>query len=107
MYRWVLILMGSLAYVSRSVGTPVTERFGDLVKQDPTNFYQRSRGGFVQEAFLVILPRYPLGYGMGWLGMIYAIFGNKAIRSEIWAEVMWPAWIYDGGFPLVASMSGR
>jgi hypothetical protein len=42
-----------------------------------------------------------LGYGMGWWGMIYAIFGNKAVPTTIWVEVMWTAWVFDGGFPLL------
>ncbi len=38
--------------------------------------------------------------------MIHAIFGNREIASPIWVEVMWPAWIIDGGFPLLIAYLG-
>ena len=44
--------------------------------------------------------RYPLGYGMGWWGQVYSVFGTNQI-SKLWVEVMVQAWVYDGGLPLL------
>ena len=49
---------------------------------------------------------YPLGYGMGWWGMIFASFGSPSVPSKVWVEVMVPAWVYDGGFPLLIGYVG-
>ena len=38
--------------------------------------------------------------------MIYASFGNTGVPTKVWVEVMWPAWIYDGGFPLLIGYVG-
>ncbi len=91
----------ALVWVARNVGTGVVERFAPLFAKDATSFYAESRGVFVEEAFNRIIWEYPLGYGLGWWGMIHSTFGDPARPSPIWAEVMWPAWIFDGGIPLM------
>jgi hypothetical protein len=101
-----VLLIGALGWVASSTGSVVTDRFMTLFTGDPGKLYQESRGGFVQNAFEEVLWRYPLGYGMGWWGMIQASFGNRAVPSPIWVEVMWPGWIYDGGFPLLIAYAG-
>jgi hypothetical protein len=89
-----------------SAGDAVSQRFASLFAEDPATVYFQNRGGFVRQAFEQVLWEYPLGYGMGWWGMINNYFGRKDIASPIWVEVMWPAWIYDGGFPLLIGYVG-
>jgi hypothetical protein len=101
-----VLLLGAFSWVARSAGSAVVQRFMTLLDNDPGKLYHSSRGGFVQQAFEEVLWRYPLGYGMGWWGMIQASFGNRFQPSPIWVEVMWPAWIYDGGFPLLIAYVG-
>jgi hypothetical protein len=99
-------VVGSLFWVARRMGSGVYDRFGTLVAGDPGELYYRSRGGYVQEAFTKLIWDYPLGYGLGWWGMIYATFRNPNRFSPIWVEVMIPAWIYDGGAPLLVLYVG-
>lgn len=94
------LLVGALSWVAARVGAPVLDRFATLWKSDPLELYQRSRGGFVTEALGETLWNYPVGAGLGRWGQIYDYFGNKNLPS-IWVEVQWPAWIIDGGFPLL------
>jgi hypothetical protein len=100
------LVVGSSLWVASSSGDMVTKRFMTLLTSDPGKLYQDSRGGYVQQAFEEDLWNYPLGYGMGWWGMIQAIFGDPKRQSPIWCEVMLPAWIYDGGFPLLIGYVG-
>jgi hypothetical protein len=101
-----VLLAVALAWVASSVGGAVTERFMTLVQGDPVQLYKNSRGAFVQQAFEDLLVRYPLGYGMGWRGMINAYFGDPHRPSSVWVEVMWSAWVVDGGFPLLLAYVG-
>ena len=100
------IIVGAMTWVISTAGSGVWERFQTLFVADPGELYRTNRGMFVQEAFERIIWENPLGYGMGWWGMINGYFGRKDIISPIWVEVMWPAWIYDGGFPLVIGYVG-
>jgi hypothetical protein len=100
------VVLGASAWVVRSSGSAVTERLMTLFTNDPTKLYHESRGGFVEHAFGEVLWDYPLGFGMGWWGMIQVSFGNPHRPSPVWVEVMWPAWIYDGGFPLLIAYVG-
>jgi hypothetical protein len=100
------VVLGALAWVARSSGGAVTERFATLLTTDPGKLYHASRGGFVQHAFEEVLWDYPLGYGMGWWGMIQVSFGDPQRPTPVWVEVMWPAWIYDGGAPLLLAYVG-
>ena len=97
----VVAIGGALLWVARSVGTQVFERFGLLFADDPGSVYRKARGGYVEQALTRVLWDYPFGYGLGWWGMINGTFGDPGKISPIWVEVMVPAWIYDGGFPLL------
>ena len=101
-----VVVVGASVWVVRSSGDAVNERLMTLFTSDPAKLYQESRGGFVRHAFEEVLWDYPLGYGMGWWGMIHSSFGDPQRPSPIWVEVMWPAWIYDGGFPLLLAYVG-
>jgi hypothetical protein len=101
-----LALAGALAWAVRSLGGGVLTRFVSVVGtgEGPTGY--SSRAFYVQEALGKVLWEHPLGYGMGWWGQIYAMFGTLGKISPVWVEVMIPAWVYDGGFPLLLGYGG-
>jgi len=100
-----LMLFGSLFWVARRMGS-VMDRFGSLVTSDQGALYYSSRGGFVWEALTQTIWEYPLGRGLGWWGMINMLFFIPGRISMIWVEVMIPAWVVDGGFPLLIGYVG-
>jgi hypothetical protein len=102
----IVIGVGAFLWVARTVGSRVVERFGSLMSENPGSYYYKSRGAYVHHAIEVVLWQYPLGYGMGWWGMTHAMFSDPARFSPVWVEVMIPAWIYDGGFPLLIGCGG-
>jgi hypothetical protein len=95
-----VLIFGSFAWVVSSSGTEVFKRFTNLVEDDPTKVYYSSRGMFVQAAFTDLIWRMPLGNGLGNWGQINDIFGIQK-PDAYWVEVMIPAWIVDGGIPLI------
>jgi hypothetical protein len=100
------MLGGALLWVGRTMGSQVFERFGTLVTSDPASLYQKSRGFYIEDAFSRVLVEYPLGFGLGWWGTAYGLFVDPNRLSPVWVEVMVPAWIYDGGFPLLIGYGG-
>ena len=100
------LIGGAFLWAMRSVGGGVFDRFAALVVNNPADYYYNSRGGFVQEAFEKTIWEYPLGYGMGWWGQINLIFYKPNVLNPIWVEVMIPAWIIDGGIPLLVGYCG-
>ena len=95
------MIVGALAWVTATSGKSVTGRFTDLLETNLVEKYDKSRGGFVREALTETVWDYPIGAGLGWWGQIYGAFGDKTVPSKIWVEVMWPAWVIDGGIPLL------
>jgi hypothetical protein len=95
------LIVVAFIWVATTSGDIVTKRFLTLLDDDPLKTYQGSRGGFVKQAFEQFLWEYPVGVGLGWWGQIYQFFSDKTVPTTIWVEVMWPAWILDGGFPLL------
>ncbi len=102
----VLAFVGAFLWALRSVGSSVAERFGTLVTSDPGTLYRTNRLSFLQHAFNTLAWDSPLGAGMGWWGMTHAYFGNSSIHTDVWVEVMWQAWIQDGGIPLLIGYVG-
>jgi hypothetical protein len=94
------LIMGSFAWVVANSGSDVFQRFTNLVEDDPTKVYYSSRGMFVQAAFTDLIWRMPLGNGLGNWGQINDYFGVQK-ADAYWVEVMIPAWIVDGGLPLL------
>jgi hypothetical protein len=92
------VLIGAMLWASRSLGTKVITRFLTLLGGSET--YYRSRGFFITDVFDNMIWKYPLGAGLGWWGMINVYFGDP-LRPGLWAEVMIPAWVLDGGLPLL------
>lgn len=95
----VLMFGGALLWVARTIGHRVFDRFGTLLDNNPANFYARNRGTYLFHA-LESLGKYPLGYGLGWWGMVHLAFRNPLRLSPIWVEVMPQALAVDGGIPL-------
>lgn len=100
------VIVGSLYWVARTMGSRVFERFGTLLSSNPASLYQSSRGAYVTHSLTTVLIENPLGYGLGWWGMVYASFGDPRRVSPVWVEVMIPAWIVDGGLPLLLAYGG-
>ena len=80
-------------------GTKISQRVQSLTKEAPTKTYYSNRGSFLEYTVKELLPRYPLGAGLGRWGMTNAYFGEK--QSMIWAEIQWTGWLLDGGVPLI------
>jgi hypothetical protein len=99
------LILGSFAWVVSTSGTEAFKRFTDLVEDDPTKVYYSSRGMFVQAAFTTLIWTMPLGNGLGNWGMINEYFGVPR-PDAYWVEVMIPAWIVDGGIPLLVLYGG-
>ena len=99
-------LVGALLWAIRSVGSSVADRFVTLFQSDPVTVFGQNRGGFVRDAFEHMLWDNPLGGGMGWWGMTHMYFGNLSVRSPVWVELMWQAWLQDGGIPLLIGYGG-
>jgi hypothetical protein len=94
------LIFGSFAWVVSSSGADVFKRFTNLVEDDPTKVYYSSRGMFVEAVFTDLIWRMPLGNGLGNWGQINDYFGVQK-PDAYWVEVMIPAWIVDGGLPLI------
>lgn len=95
------LIVVAFSWVAATSGSVVTDRFLTLLADDPLKTYQTARGGYVRQAFEEMMWDYPLGAGLGWWGQIYQFFADKTVPTVFWVEVMWPAWIVDGGIPLL------
>jgi len=100
------LVFGALAWASFVGGEEATRRFAELLEQDAGATYQKNRGGFLQQAIHVYIPRYPLGAGLGRWGQIFYYFGDKKYpfgvgKGELYSEIQLTAWVFDGGLPLV------
>ncbi|MCY1016827.1 hypothetical protein [Pyxidicoccus sp. MSG2] len=96
--------VGAFAWAVTVGGDAVTARWSTLLEGRPEDVYQKNRGGFVTRTFEHLLPEFPLGAGLGRYGMANAYFGDNSDPEypSLWAEVQWTAWVYDGGFLVVA-----
>jgi hypothetical protein len=95
----VLFAVGITASVALG-GESTLKRFEHLVVGDPRLAYQAARGEYLDHAFTVMLPQYPLGAGLGRWGQVANYFGNEPERT-LPAEIQWLAWVIDGGIPLL------
>jgi hypothetical protein len=101
---WLLVVGAGVIFVSFELAVTlaadtVTDRLSSLVQADPATTYRVNRGLMVEEAFGTLLPKHPLGAGLGHWGMISMYFGSD--EREFGAEVQWVGWIIDGGILLV------
>jgi hypothetical protein len=84
-------------------GQSTLERITSLFAASPQEIYQQNRGIFLQNTIEELLPKYPLGAGLGRWGMINGYFGDNTylISQPIYVEIQWTAWLLDGGVPLI------
>ena len=101
----VILFAGALLMVARTIGGRVFERFGTLLDNSPVDVYTFNRGRYIYQMF-ESLGKYPLGYGLGWWGMVHQAFRNPLRLSPIWVEIMPQALAIDGGAPLAILYTG-
>ncbi len=94
----LVVLVGTL-WAFTVGGEETVNRFSSLTEAGAGDVYQQNRGYFLDDAFMVLPFKFPLGAGAGRWGMISYYFGDPK-AEELWAEIQWQAWIYDGGLPL-------
>jgi len=104
-----LLLGGSVVLISFQLafamgGDMMINRLSSLTAGAPIKLYQANRGMMLEDAVVTLLPKYPLGAGLGHWGMMNAYFGSY--EDEIGAELQWSGWILDGGVPLVLLYTG-
>ena len=93
----VIILGGMWAFAVG--GKQTIARFSTLTASNPTDVYSANRGFFVTDLINNEIPRHPFGAGLGRWGMMNFYFGNQT--PQLWSEIMWTGWLYDGGIPLM------
>jgi hypothetical protein len=99
----VAVVVGSFAFALLLGGDKVFVRYVALFVGDSGTTYYNARGNQIEHAFRVLLGEYPIGAGLGRWGMMRHYFGDERNRESppLWAEIQWPAWILDGGVPLM------
>jgi hypothetical protein len=97
-----VVAVASFAWAFAVGGETVTRRLETLVEDRPEAVYYSNRGRFLEETVYELLPRYPLGAGLGRWGMVRRYFGDPddPWTESIWVEIQWTAWVVDGGIPL-------
>jgi hypothetical protein len=95
--------LASLAWALSVGGDSVATRLSTLVEDRPDAVYYRNRGLFLEYTFTELLPRYPMGAGMGRWGMMNYYFGDRDAPplDNAGVEIQWTAWLLDGGVPLM------
>jgi len=98
-----LVTVVGFAWAIALGGDTVTRRLATLIADRPDEVYQSNRGRFLEHTIEELVPRYPLGAGLGRWGMTNEYFGvqNDPDRGMIWVEIQWTGWVLDGGIPLV------
>ena len=101
------VVAGSFLWALAQGGESVSKRYETLLADDPTKVYYQNRGFFLEDTIDVLLPRYPLGAGLGRWGMMRGYFGdpNDPASEAIWVEIQWTGWLLDGGVPLILAYS--
>jgi len=80
-------------------GKSMVARLTTLVAAEPGAVYYKNRGVFLEYMLTHDLPLYPLGAGLGRIGMVNSYFGEAS--TGLWAEIQWSAWLLDGGIALI------
>lgn len=93
------IFAAALGWVVRNGGAEILKRFEALVEKSASKVYSENRGAFLESVFNQLIWDYPLGSGLGHWGMINLYFGHP--RRDIYSEIQFQAWVYDGGIPLL------
>lgn len=97
--------VGVVAFVlaAQQGGSDSLARISNVFTGNARQLYYTNRGFFLEETLTELLPRYPLGAGLGRWGMMAAYFGDFSdiTRAPIHVEIQWTGWLVDGGIPLV------
>ncbi len=95
-------IFGSFAYAVSVGGETVRERFATVAKTGVVQSWQGNRGLFWNYTIEELLPRYPLGAGVGRWGMMSNYFGEqqRADSPLLYAEIQMTGWLLDGGVPM-------
>ena len=97
-----LVSFGGYKLAAIYGGESIEQRFSSIIEEKPTEFYYRWRGIDVENGFKEILPKYPLGAGLGRWGMVsHYLGGGGGSEGGMSAETQFPAWIIDGGAVLL------
>jgi hypothetical protein len=98
------VLPLALSFALSLADRAVSERLSTLTERGLSDVYYSSRGHFLESTIDNLLPRYPLGAGLGRWGMVSRYFGSRA--NNIWVEIQWTGWLLDGGVPLILAYAG-
>lgn len=100
----LILTVSALAVVAtyqvavRIGGPEVVRRFSIILESGLVDAYASNRGMFLQHTFEQLLPRYPMGAGLGRWGMMRGYFGSGDPKYfDIWVEVQLTGWLLDGG----------
>lgn len=100
-----LLTIGSLSWALYIGGEDTYQRIASLAEASPGQVYYTNRGTALEETLTGQLPLYPLGAGLGRWGMVSGYFGAGSLsevgKYDLWAEIQWTAWLFDGGVPLI------
>lgn len=104
----ILIAIITTSWAVNVGGEMTSERFLSLINESPDTVVYQNRGLFLEETVNEIIPKYPLGAGLGRWGMINSYFGSNynPLTHPIWVEIQWTGWALDGGIPLIIAYSG-
>lgn len=100
-----LLGAGGLRWARGVGGQQMLQRVETLTGGSQGNLYARERGAFLSQTIHDLIPRYPLGAGLGRWGMMNTYFGNNRDprRGLVYVEIQWQGWVLDGGLPLLAA----
>ena len=97
----VVLVLASLAWVSRLRRRRGGAAVHALVNNDPASYYYEQPGGVRSSCLRGRPVGVPAGLRHGLVGDDLRELRQQGHPQPIWVEVMWPAWIYDGGLPLL------
>jgi len=100
-----LTAIASFSWAVAVGGISVRKRLDTLTAANPDQVYNENRGLFLTYTVEDLLPRYPLGAGLGRWGMMNHYFADRDAEPPLWSEIQWTAWLYDGGIPLILAYS--
>ncbi|MEH1928090.1 hypothetical protein [Nostoc sp.] len=97
------LFAGTFSWAIAIGGKSTLQSLSSLFTASPDQIYHQNRGLFLQDTIEELLPKYPLGAGLGRWGMMNNYFGDNTylVSQPIWVEIQWTGWLLDGGVPLV------
>ena len=73
-----VVIVPSFLWASAIGGDATVRRMQTLTADSAGNVYYKNRGHFLEATLNELLPKYPLGAGLGRWGMMYGYFGDKS-----------------------------